>query len=111
TLGPAIAWARANLAKADVEGLAKRAGLSVRTLHRRCIDLGTTPKKLLDKLRVEHARTLLGERKLLQKTLASQSGFGNPVRLKRAFERELGLAPREYGALHGTSGTVGVPAR
>jgi transcriptional regulator GlxA family with amidase domain len=111
TLGPAIAWARANLARADVESLARRAGLSVRTLHRRCIALGTTPKKLLDKLRVEHARTLLGGRKLLQKTLASQSGFGNPVRLKRAFQRELGIGPRDYGVLHGTSGTTGVPAR
>ena len=52
-LGPAIAWARANLAKADVDSLARKAGLSVRTLHRRCLELlGTTPKKLLDKLRV-----------------------------------------------------------
>jgi transcriptional regulator GlxA family with amidase domain len=100
-LGPAIAWARANLGKADVEGLAKRAGLSVRTLHRRCQELlGTTPKKLLDKLRVEHARTLLGGRRLPQKTLANQSGFGNPARLRRAFGRELGMAPRDYRVLH-----------
>jgi len=108
-LGPAIAWARANLARADIESLARRAGLSVRTLHRRCLALlGTTPKKLLDKLRVEHARTLIADGKLPQKSLAAKSGFDNPARLKRAFDRELGMTPRDYRVLHGAGGTVPV---
>jgi transcriptional regulator GlxA family with amidase domain len=101
-LGPAIAWARGNLEKANVESLARRAGLSVRTLHRRCTDvLETTPARLLDKLRVEHARTLLSTSTLPVKALAAQAGFGNAVRMKRAFERELGIGPREYRLLHG----------
>jgi len=100
-LGPAITWARRHLAEADVETLARRAGLSVRTLHRRCLEtLNTTPGKLVDKLRVEHARTLLSSSALPAKTLAAQCGFGNAVRMRRAFERELGLGPREYRALH-----------
>ena len=100
-LGPAIAWARRHLAEADVETLARRAGLSVRTLHRRCLEtLETTPGTLLDKLRVEHARTLLSSTALPAKTLAAQCGFGNAVRMRRAFERELGMGPREYRALH-----------
>ncbi len=100
-LGPAITWARRHLPEADVETLARRAALSVRTLHRRCLDaLGTTPGKLLDKLRVEHARTLLASSALPAKTLAAQCGFGNAARMRRAFERELGLGPREYRALH-----------
>lgn len=100
-LGPAIAWARANLAKADVESLARRAGLSVRTLHRRCHELlRTTPRKLLDKLRVEHARTLISTRSPSAKVLAHHSGFGNPARMHRAFVRELGIAPRDYRVLH-----------
>jgi transcriptional regulator GlxA family with amidase domain len=100
-LGPAIAWARAHLDAADVEAFAKRAGMSVRTLHRRCLDtLSTTPAKLLDKLRVEHARTLLASSDLAVKALAAQCGFGNPVRMKRAFERELGMGPREYRVMH-----------
>lgn len=100
-LGPAVAWARVNLAKADVESLARRAGLSVRTLHRRCLELlSTTPARLLDKLRVEHARTLLATTSLPAKTLAAQCGFGTPTRMRRAFARELGLGPREYRALH-----------
>jgi transcriptional regulator GlxA family with amidase domain len=101
-LGPAIAWTRANLATADIEALARRAGLSVRTLHRRCLEhLATTPAKLIDKLRVEQARTLLATSALPAKQLAAQCGFGNPTRMKRAFQRELGIGPREYRVLHG----------
>ena len=100
-LGPAIAWARANLATADVEALAHRAGLSLRTLHRRCLaQLATTPAKLLDKLRVEHARALLATSGLPAKSLAAQCGFGNAARMKRAFDRELGVGPRAYRMLH-----------
>jgi transcriptional regulator GlxA family with amidase domain len=104
-LGPAIAWARANLARADVDSLARRAGLSVRTLHRRCLErLATTPAKLIDKLRVEHARTLLATSSLPVKLLAAQCGFGNPTRMTRAFERQLGIAPRAYRVLHARTG-------
>lgn len=100
-LGPAIAWARANLATADVDALARHAGLSVRTLHRRCLEqLGTTPAKLIDKLRVEHARALLAASSVPPKSLAAACGFGNPTHMKRAFERQLGIGPREYRVLH-----------
>jgi AraC-like DNA-binding protein len=37
------------------------------------------------------------------KTLAAHSGFGNAARMKRAFERELGIAPRDYRILHAPS--------
>ena len=101
-LGPAIAWARANLASAGVDALARHAGLSVRTLHRRCLEqLATTPAKLIDRLRVEHARALLATSDLAAKTLAAACGFGNPTRMNRAFERQLGIGPREYRILHG----------
>jgi transcriptional regulator GlxA family with amidase domain len=103
-LGAAVSWARANLAKADVEALARQAGLSVRTLHRRCLQhLGTTPAKLMDKLRVEHARTLLTTSTLPTKSLAEQCGFGNATRMHRAFVRELGMGPRDYRVLHAKS--------
>jgi transcriptional regulator GlxA family with amidase domain len=104
-LGPAIAWARANLARADVESLAERAALSVRTLHRRCLDtLGTTPARLIDKLRVERARGLLETREIAAKRLAVECGFGTTARMNRAFERELGMVPRAYRELHGPRG-------
>jgi transcriptional regulator GlxA family with amidase domain len=74
----------------------------VRTLHRRCLErLATTPAKLIDKLRVEHARALLTTSSLPAKTLAATCGFGSPTRMKRAFERQLGIGPREYRVLHG----------
>lgn len=104
-LGPAITWARANLANLDVEALARQAGLSVRTLHRRCLEsLGTTPAKLIDKLRVEHARTLLVTTNLSAKSLAALCGFGNPTRMNRAFERQLDITPQEYRELHAPKG-------
>lgn len=106
-LGRAITWARGHLAEADVESLARQAGLSVRTLHRRCLAvLGTTPAKLLDRLRVEQARSLIADRGAaapLGKTVAAAAGFGNSARMQRAFVRELGMAPRQYRTLHGAA--------
>jgi transcriptional regulator GlxA family with amidase domain len=100
-LGEAIAWARAHLRDADVDRLAQHAGVSLRTLHRRCQEhAGTTPARLLDKLRVEYARTLLSTTSLPAKTLAAASGFGSPARMKRAFQREIGMGPREYKMLN-----------
>jgi transcriptional regulator GlxA family with amidase domain len=101
TLGPTIAWARANLAQADLETLARRAGMSLRTFHRRCLDqLSVTPAKLLDRLRVERARSLLTTSELPTKALAASCGFTSTARMKRAFERELGMGPRAYRLLH-----------
>jgi transcriptional regulator GlxA family with amidase domain len=100
-LGAAIAWARANLARADVEGLAKRAALSVRTLHRRCLEtLGTTPARLIDRIRVEHARALLEASEIPAKQLAVDCGFGSTARMNRAFARVLGITPGAYRVLH-----------
>jgi transcriptional regulator GlxA family with amidase domain len=101
-LGTAVEWVRSNLKKADVESFARSTGLSVRTLHRRCLEhLRTTPAKLIEKYRLEHARTLLETTTLPVKVLASECGFGSAAHLARAFERELGVAPREYRLLHG----------
>jgi transcriptional regulator GlxA family with amidase domain len=100
-LAPALAWARAHLGEVDVETLAERAGLSVRTLHRRCLErLHTTPAKLIDKLRVEHARTLLAQGDLSVKALATECGFGTGARLNRAFVRQLGVTAVQYRLLH-----------
>lgn len=100
-LAPAIAWARANLGRADVDSLARKAAVSVRTLHRRCLEtLGITPARLLERLRVEHARTLLQGGAIPAKQLAVDAGFGSTARMNRAFARELGMHPRAYRTLH-----------
>lgn len=94
-LADVIAWARAHLSEVDVNALSHRAGMSPRTFHRRCQScLRTTPARLLEKLRVEQARTLLCTTVLPLKVVAADCGFGSPVRMHRAFLRELGTSPR-----------------
>ena len=99
--GPVVAWLRANLrAPLDVAKLARRAGMSVRSLHRHCLrELDTTPRKLVEKLRVERARTLLATTRLGTKTIAARCGFGSAPRMARAFERALGVAPAAYRSM------------
>jgi transcriptional regulator GlxA family with amidase domain len=97
-LGPLVTWLRANLrASLDVAKLARRAGMSVRSLHRHCLQvLDTTPAKLVEKVRIEQARTLLATTSLGTKTIAGRCGFGTPTRMGRVFERALGVGPRAY---------------
>lgn len=91
-LGPAIAWARRNLRELDVGRLARRAGMSLRTFHRRSLaTLQLTPAKLIEKLRVEQARTLLTSTRLPQKTIAYRTGFHDTARMQRALKRALGM--------------------
>lgn len=98
-LAPAISWVRAHLGRATVEGMAKRAGVSLRTLHRRCLEhTGSPPAKLLERLRVERAKELLSRGQSV-KSAAHSAGFGSAVHMRRAFARVLGLAPREVSLL------------
>lgn len=100
-LGPVVAWVRANLrVPLDVDKVARKAGMSVRSLHRHCLQsLGMTPAKLIEKLRVDHARTLLATTELGTKTIAARCGFGPAARMSRAFERAFGVPPRAYRSL------------
>jgi transcriptional regulator GlxA family with amidase domain len=102
-LGPVVAWVRANLSRAiDVGRLARKSAMSVRTLHRRCAEeLDTTPAKLIERIRIDQARALLGTTRLATKAIAAQCGFGSAARMTRAFERTLGVAPGEYRLMKG----------
>jgi transcriptional regulator GlxA family with amidase domain len=100
-LGPVVAWIRGNLSAASVDTVARGTGHSVRTLHRRCLrHIGITPANLVDRLRVEKARTLLASSRRSNKELASLCGFSSSTHMNRAFERELGMGPRAYRLLH-----------
>jgi transcriptional regulator GlxA family with amidase domain len=104
-LAAIVARARAQLRDLDVPRLATLAGLSGRTLHRRCQEqLGITPAKLVQRLRVEHARTLLATTVRPLKSIAYESGFSTGEQMRRAFERELGVRPREVRLLFGARG-------
>jgi transcriptional regulator GlxA family with amidase domain len=101
-LAPGIAWARAHLLGLDVPRLARQLGWSVRTLHRRCqATVGTTPAKLIERLRVERARELLASGERAVKQVAAAAGFADVAQLARAFRRTLGTRPRDYRLLFG----------
>jgi transcriptional regulator GlxA family with amidase domain len=106
-LGPLVAWLRANVrASLNVAKLAHRAGMSVRSLHRHCVQvLDTTPAKLVEKVRIEQARTLLTTTSLGTKTIAARCGFGTSARMALAFERALGVGPRAYRTMFSSPST------
>ena len=105
-----ITWVRRNLRSADVPSVAKAVAVSVRTLHRRCLEhLGSTPAKLIERVRLDHARMLLANRRLSAKRLAAHCGFGTAANMKRAFLRELGVTPQDYQLLHSRSPVARTP--
>lgn len=95
-----IAWMLDNLASPlDVPTLAARAGLTERTFHRRFLSAtGRSPAHFVEALRLESARTLIGER-LPLKRVAAKVGL-TPIRLNNAFERRFGMPPRLFRDMH-----------
>lgn len=63
---------------------------------RRCT--GRTLFQELLRLRVEHAKELLRDRRLKMATVATESGFGNRHHFLRAFRRATGRTPRAFRA-------------
>ncbi len=101
-LAALLAWASQHLAGLDVEALARQAAVSVRTLHRLCARAsGTTPAKLIERLRSDHARVLLGTTDLALKEVAARCGFRDGAQLTRSFSRCFGVPPRGYRMLRG----------
>jgi transcriptional regulator GlxA family with amidase domain len=100
-LAQVLNWARANLRQASVETLAARAGVSDRTFLRLTVKaLNLTPSRLIQKLRVEAARTQLVSTPRLSKTIAYACGFSSQDQMATAFRKELGMLPRELRMLH-----------
>jgi len=91
-------WIREHLnEKLDLNALARRAGMSPRTLERRYVaKLGQTPLKALETMRLESARLSLEDSSLSLKQIARRAGFGDEQRLRRAFHRQFGVAPSDY---------------
>ncbi|HVZ73817.1 MAG TPA: helix-turn-helix domain-containing protein [Polyangia bacterium] len=101
-LGGVVAWANAHLGALDVDALARRAAVSVRTLHRLTARaVGCTPAKLIERLRVEHARVQLATTDLPLKAIADRCGFRDAAQLTRSFARRFGVTPRAFRLLRG----------
>ena len=80
-----------------VEALAARAGMSARTFARLYLQrTGRTPAKVVEALRLEHARRALEETRSSLKEIADRSGFRDEERMRRTFHRHLGVSPQDY---------------
>ncbi len=95
-------WVEANLQKRlDVETLADRAAMSPRSFHRHVkSELGVSPAKFVEAVRLDAARRLLDERTLDLAQIAAHAGFSGPDHLIRAFGRRFGVTPAAYRQIH-----------
>jgi transcriptional regulator GlxA family with amidase domain len=81
----------------SVAALASRAAMSPRHFARAFrSEIGVTPAVYVEQSRVEHARRLLETTDLGFGEVASLSGFGSVDTMRRAFARQLGVAPSDY---------------
>jgi transcriptional regulator GlxA family with amidase domain len=80
-----------------VEVLAERARLSPRQFARIFTrELGVTPGRMVDRMRVEAARRRLEEAPAGLAAVAAACGFGSEETMRRAFLRHLGTPPGAY---------------
>ena len=87
--------------KASIARLSKVVGLSERSFHRRCLEAtGVTPGRLIQKLRVEAARTRLLSTQSALKTISYECGFPSLAAMTATFRRQLGLDPKQVRLLH-----------
>lgn len=101
-LSALVGWMRENLgADLGVETLADRAAMCARSFHRAfTAELGDTPARFVETLRLDAAREHLANPALSVEQVAHLSGFGRSERLIKSFRRRLGLSPSAYRKLH-----------
>ncbi|MDP2698053.1 GlxA family transcriptional regulator [Thalassospira sp.] len=102
-LAELLEWIPGNLAgDLSLENLAGRAGMSPRTFSRVFTrDIGMTPARYIERIRVEAARHLLQDGDMPLSRIAGLCGFGHPETLRRAFHRHLSIAPQDYAERFG----------
>lgn len=92
------AWIAANLGdNLSAERLAERCGLAPRTFARAYLrEVGRTPSKTVEAMRLEAACRTLEESDLPLKSIGLAVGFPDERNLRRVFQRQLGVSPAEY---------------
>jgi transcriptional regulator GlxA family with amidase domain len=93
-----LAWVDKHL-KSDLSlaTIARRAGMSKRTLTRRFHDqVGTTPAQWVAHARVRRAQRLLETTQLSIERLAAEVGFGSAAVLREHFHGLVGTSPQGY---------------
>ncbi len=95
-----IDWVEIHLDRnLTVERLAEQAHMSPRTFARIFpSETGMSPGRFIEQLRIDRARELLESGAEGLENVACKSGFGREERLRRAFQRRLGVSPAQYRA-------------
>lgn len=78
------------------EKVARSLGMSVRALHNRLADTGTSYQSLLDLTRRDLAEQYMRQGNLLVSEIAYLLGFSDGSNFSRAFQRWTGVSPREF---------------
>ncbi len=80
-----------------LDTLAAHVGLSSRHLARRFeAEIGMTPARYVETVRLEAAQRLLEETSSGVDHIAAESGLGTAESLRRCFQRRLGISPTDY---------------
>ena len=113
-MGELLSWLPDNLQQAlPVAKLARKAAMSPRNFAR-CFraQLGTTPAKHIERLRLESAQRQLETTTRNLEGVATACGFANCETLRRVFLRHIGMTPGQYRASRRaqTNGNAGVAA-
>lgn len=93
------AWIAINLERQDltVETLAEKAHMSPRNFARVYKQrIGRTPAKAVELMRLAKARRMLEDSDCNIDQIARQCGFGDEEHMRMTFQRNLGVAPRDY---------------
>lgn len=86
----------------SVDRLAEQARMPARTLARVFRqELNTTPARYVERVRIEAASALLGQRQASVSTVARLCGFGHPESLRRSFHKHLAVSPQAFAERFG----------
>ena len=85
-----------DLGDVTIERLARKLGCSVRTLHRRLHDEGTSYRVLLDRVRATFAMRRLEQSDQPIAEIAHALGFSSPQSFHRSFKRCTGFTAAQY---------------
>ncbi|MEM7016077.1 MAG: helix-turn-helix domain-containing protein [Pseudomonadota bacterium] len=81
----------------SVSNMAERVGMSERNFSRQfSIHMGVSPAQYVERLRVDHAASLLLRQEMTLVAVQEDAGFANAEQMRRAFQRCLGISPSDY---------------
>jgi AraC-like DNA-binding protein len=83
-------------ARIEIEGVARLADMSVRTLQRQLNRHGLKFNDLLNQAKFEHAKQMLSGPEVSIQAVARSLGYSDPAHFTRAFRRWSGLSPTAF---------------